>query len=346
MISRTRMTELETREIPPLGDGPRSILLTGGTGFFGRTLLRHWAAEARSASVAGFRVVVVTRNSRAFLSRYLEFGRLPWLKLVDGDVERAETLPWQDDFTHLIHAAADSTAGPRMRPIERYDQIVGGTRNMLEFASRKGVKRFLLASSGAVYGPLRGHPLGVSEDCLSMPDPLLPVNAYGVAKRAAEHLCALYRDLHGVETVIARCFAFAGRDLPLDAHFAIGNFVRDALRCDEIVVRGDGSAIRSYLEQSDLARWLLALLERGAAGRAYNVGSDRAISVGELARLVRDLVAPGKSVRILGERHPHTPIDTYVPDVTRARGELGLEVTVDLPLAIVEMARAAGPGAT
>jgi len=324
-------------------DVASSILVTGGTGFFGRALLRHWAVEAGRSS--GFRVVVLTRNPDGFLARHPEFGGLPWLTFVAGNVERPDTLPWQESFTHVIHAAADSTAGPGLSPIERFDQIFGGTRNLLEFAARKRIRRFLLTSSGAVYGPRTGTAPGVSEDCLGIPDPLSPGNAYGIAKRAAEHLCALYGDAHGIETVIARCFAFAGRDLPLDAHFAIGNFVRDALARDEILVAGDGSPLRSYLDQRDLAHWLLCLLDRGAPGRAYNVGSDRSISVGDLAHLVRDLVSPAKPVRILGRRNPQSPVHCYVPDVRRAREELGLEVRIDLRRAIVDMARSADEGA-
>lgn len=332
------MTNLSLQVERSAEDGPRSTLLTGGTGFFGRALLRHWA-DLAGRSWSDFRVVVLTRNPQDFLGRYPGFGHLPWLKLLPGDIERPDTLPWDWSFTHVIHAAADSTLGPRLSPIERYDQIVDGTRNLLEFAARKRVRRFLLMSSGAVYGPRAASASTVSEDCLGMPDPLSPANSYGVGKRAAEHLCALYADLHGIETVIARCFAFAGRDLPLDAHFALGNFVRDALARDEILVGGDGRPLRSYLDQRDLAQWLLVLLERGAPGQAYNVGSDESISVGDLAHLVRDLVSPNKPVRVLGNRNQHLSLDVYVPDITKAREELGLQVGIRLRRAIVDMAR-------
>ena len=131
----------------------------------------------------------------------------------------------------------------------------------------RGIRRFLLTSSGGVYGPQPPDMKYMPESHNGMPDPLNPAHAYSVAKRCAEHLCALYRDQHGLEPVIARCFAFVGRDLPLDVHFAIGNFIRDALYSREIVVSGDGSAIRSYMDQRDLAAWLLGL-DRARTGRA------------------------------------------------------------------------------
>jgi len=129
-------------------------------------------------------------------------------------------------------------------------------------------------------------------------------------------------------------------DLPLDAHFAIGNFVRDALWGEEIVVKGDGSPLRTYLDQNDLADWLMTLLEKGRPGEAYNVGSDEVISIADLAYLVRDLIAPEKPVRILGKPDPAQARNRYVPDIRKARGELGLGVTISLAESISSTAGA------
>jgi dTDP-glucose 4,6-dehydratase len=157
-----------------------------------------------------------------------------------------------------------------------------------------------------------------------------PSTAYGHAKRAAEHLCVLYREAHGLETVIARCFAFVGPDLPRNAHFAIGNFIRDALNADAITVVGDGAPLRTYLDQSDLAQWLFTLLECGRSGDAYNVGSNEVISIAELAHLVRDVLAPDKAVQILGNPDRGATRNRYVPDIRKARQELGLDINVSL----------------
>jgi UDP-glucuronate decarboxylase len=316
------------------------ILLTGGTGFFGRALLRTWLAQTRTGLAAPI-VTVVSRAPERFLRRYPELGAQSWLRLHAGDVCDAASLPGDRSFTHILHAATDSTLGPEFSPLERYDQIVVGTRNLLDLAVQLGCPRFLLTSSGAVYGTQPIHLERLPEDWHGIPDPLRPESAYGIGKRAAEHLCALYGQAHNLEVVIARCFAFVGPDLPLDVHFAIGNFIRDALWRDEISVGGDGTALRSYLDQHDLAQWLIALLDSGRPGRAYNVGSDQAISVGDLAYLVRDIVAPEKPVRILGRTLDHGQRNVYVPSIDRARQELGLDVTIPLESAIDATARAA-----
>ena len=309
------------------------LLLTGGTGFFGKALLRHW-----QATPAAPRVTVLSRDPEGFLARHPEFAALPWLRFHAGDILDPASLPATASFTHLLHAAADSTLGPQLTPLQRYTQIVDGTRHLLDYAVAHGILRFLLASSGGVYGAQPQDMDRIPEDYHGMPDPLDAQSAYGVAKRCAEHLCALYAQQHGVETVIARGFAFVGRDLPLDVHFAIGNFIRDALARPRITVNGDGTPVRSYMDQRDLARWLEALLRRGRAGQAYNVGSDAALTIAELAHQVRDLLAPGKPVHIAAQ-DTGGPRSRYVPCIAKAHAELGLDLRHTLRDAVLETAR-------
>ena len=316
------------------------ILLTGGTGFFGRALLRAWLAQFNAGAPTP-QVTVLTRSPETFNLQYPEFSHQPWLQLHCGDISQPNSLPRGLAFTHILHAAADSTLGPQLTPLQRYDQIVNGTRHLLDLAVACGAHRFLLTSSGAVYGTQPHHLNHIPENWHGMPDPLNPSNAYGVAKRAAEHLCALYRQAHGLDTVIARCFAFVGSDLPLDAHFAIGNFIRDALWRSEITVAGDGTPMRSYLDQTDLAHWLITLLERGITGEAYNVGSDRAIDIADLATLIRNTLAPDKPVRILGVPDAHRQRHLYIPNIDKIQSTLGIHMSVPLIESIRRTAQAA-----
>ena len=315
------------------------IFLTGGTGFFGRALLRYWLSKVKHGLKIP-RISVLSRDPSHFLLSHPEFAGHAWLKFYAGDIQQPKSLPKIQCFSYLIHAAADSTFGPKLSSLDRYDQIVNGTRNILDYARATGAQRFLYVSSGGVYGPQPQDEESLSEDSaihLSVPT---ADNAYGVGKLAAEHLCALYGDEFGLQTVVARCFAFIGPDLPLDVHFAIGNFVRDALWADEIVVKGDGSPLRTYLDQDDLAYWLLTLLQKGRPGEAYNVGSDEVVSIADLAHLVRNLIAPGKSVRILGEADPSQARSRYVPDISKAKRELDLDVTIPLAESIRRTAEA------
>jgi UDP-glucuronate decarboxylase len=124
-----------------------------------------------------------------------------------------------------------------------------------------------------------------------------------------------------LETVVAR-------------FFAIGNFIRDALTANAITVSGDGTPLRTNLNQSDLAHWLFTLLEHGRPGQAYNVGSDEVISIALLAHLVRDVFASNKTVHILGKPDPGAARNRYVPHIRKAQQQLGLSVSVPLAEAI------------
>jgi UDP-glucuronate decarboxylase len=313
-----------------------NLLFSGGTGFVGRALLRHLLSLCQSGRPLQFdRVIVLSRDPARFLQRYPEFAGHKWLRFHLGDIEVPMSLPREGGFTHILHAAADSTDAARLTQLQRYDQIVAGTRNMLQLAVDARVKRFLLTSSGGVYGPQPPDLAAIPESYNGMPNPMNADNVYGVAKRQAEHLCALYREQFGIETVIARCFAFVGEDLPLDAHFAAGNFMRDALFRDEIRVSGDGLPVRSYMDQAELARWLLTMLNMGTPGRAYNLGSPDAVTIAQMARLVRDIVAPHKKVTILAQPgFGDAGRNLYLPDVSRAESELDLVNEIRLAEAI------------
>jgi len=303
------------------------LFITGGTGFFGKALLRHHLLAGKNSTL---QIVVLSRNPHKFLTEYPEFSGHPSIIFLKGDIQKRDMLPWDHNFFHILHAATDSTDGPSLTPLQRYDQIVDGTRNMLDLAVATGASRFLLTSSGAIYGPQPADLAAIAEDWPGSPPLAEPSRAYAQGKRAAEHLCALVGEQHGLETVVARCFAFVGPDLPLNVHFAIGNFIRDALTADAITVFGDGTPLRTYLEQSDLAHWLLTLLEHGRPGQAYNVGSDEVISIADLAHLVRVILAPDKPVHILGQPNPDAARNRYVPDIRKAKQELGLTLTIAL----------------
>lgn len=215
-----------------------------------------------------------------------------------------------------------------------FDTIVGGTRRVLDFAGGAGVKKLLLTSSGAVYGRQPSELAHLPEDYLGAPDPLLPGSAYGEGKRVAEHLCAVHADRCGYAVKLARCFAFVGPQLPLDSHYAMGNFIRAALRGDSIRVSGDGTPMRSYLYASDLAIWLWTILFRGRSARAYNVGSAEAVSIAALAGVVNRVLDQNLTVEIVQKNEPGNPISRYVPAVSRAQSELGLKIRIPLDEAI------------
>jgi dTDP-glucose 4,6-dehydratase len=313
-----------------------SILITGGTGFFGKALLRYWC-EQDDLGLNVPSIYILSRSPELFINSYPEFRFRKWLTFYKADILMPLSIP-EGPYTHILHAAADSTFGPKLSALDRYIQIVEGTRNILDFAVKNKVPRILFTSSGGAYGVQPQSMERIPESYNALPDPLNPNNSYGVAKRTAEHLCALYNERYGLETIIARCFAFVGRDLPLNVHFAIGNFIRDALTGKEIVIRGDGSTVRSYMDQRDLANWLNKMLFDGVSQSAYNVGSDEPITIKDLADLVRNVLAPNNPVIIQAVADAVDIRNRYVPLIDKAKSELGLTLNYTLEQSILDAA--------
>jgi dTDP-glucose 4,6-dehydratase len=307
-----------------------NVFFTGATGFFGIWLLETLLAANREFSL-GLRIFALSRDDAGFAKKapHLAYDRaVTW---ISGDVRHFQ-FP-AGHVTHVIHAATESTSNLNARdPQAMFDVCVDGTRRVLALARERRVAGMLITSSGAVYGRQPPELSNVPEDFSGGPDPLDRRNAYAEGKRAAEFLCGVAaHDLAApVPVSIARCFTFVGPHLPLDVHFAIGNFLRDALSGGPIRIGGDGTPYRSYLYAADLAEWLFTILLRGKSGRAYNVGSEEAMSIRQLADRVADVAAHfrpgrGRPEVIVAKQHvPGYPVERYVPDCHRARVELGL----------------------
>jgi nucleoside-diphosphate-sugar epimerase len=312
----------------PLWDELRGeqIFITGGTGFFGCWLLETfiWANEKLNLDA---QATVLTRSPEAFRVKAPHLAMNEAVTLIRGDV-RSFDFP-RAKFSHIIHAATESSAKLNdENPLLMLDTIIEGTRHTLDFAKACGAQKFLLTSSGAVYGKQPPSLTHIPEDYSGAPDPMDPKSAYGQGKRIAEHLCSLHARESNIEMKIARGFAFVGPYLPLDAHFAIGNFIRDALNGGPIVVKGDGTPMRSYLYAADLAIWLWTILFKGKSLRPYNVGSDEAFSVKEIAEQVAQCFSPKPQIEIHRKADPQKLAERYVPDVSSVRNKLGLDALV------------------
>src|SRR5579862_5854526 len=175
------------------------IFVTGGTGFFGCWLLETFAFASSQLDLKT-KLTVLTRDPVVFRGKARHLAGHPSIDLLQGDV-RDFKFP-DGEYSHVIHAA--TTSGAPVGAEEMMDTIVGGTRHVLDFAAGCKVQKFLLTSSGAIYGAQPPNLAAIPESYEGVPESDDPKSVYGRGKRSAESLC----QESGLDMKIARCFAF------------------------------------------------------------------------------------------------------------------------------------------
>lgn len=345
MVQRVLLTGILDQDLDAVLDRTRSawaemngarILLTGATGFVGTHLLES-VRHARLRARVNTRVVAPVRQPDRLYARLPWTKDVAWLEVVHAEIRGFTIPPGGVDLA--IHSANTASPGEIAGdPMAIAKMVVDGSARVYAAAAAAGARRVLQVSSGSVYGTHRVPARPIAEDDPGEPEGDGPADQLARAKRDAERALLLAsREPGAPGVVLARGFALCGPWLPLDSAFAFGNFLRAAMRGEDVVVNGDGTPVRSYLYSADMVVWLLTLLLRGTPGRAYNVGSDRAITIGELAHRVAALL--GGTVEVMATPVPGARAHWHVPDTTRSREELGLEETVPLNDAIVRTAQ-------
>ena len=295
----------------------KHLFLTGGTGFFGKSILDM----LRRGFLGRTRFTILSRDPETFLRWNPEFAGMERVRFIKGDIRDFDFPDCK--FDGIIHGATPAVT--TLQPGEMRNIILEGSKRVLEFARYAEIPRLLFISSGAVYGPLPSGVLRASETFSCV-----PVTEYGIAKLEAEDMFFS----SGISSVAARCFAFIGPRLDLNIHFAVGNFLRNCLNGEEIIIKGDGTPLRSYLYADDLVQWLFTIMARGNSGESYNVGSPEAISIAELAAAVAAHFDPAPSIRICRKPIPGAVPEIYVPDVSKAMNELGVKVNISFSEAV------------
>jgi dTDP-glucose 4,6-dehydratase len=311
----------------------KHIFLTGGTGFFGKSFLDLLVRENVNNKL-NLKITILSRNPDEFVQNYPHLVKEN-INFLKGDILDFEYVALNIDY--ILHFATPASAKLNNEsPLIMFDIVQSGTRRVLDYAKFLKVKSVLLASSGAVYGKQPASLTHIPETYSGAPDLMLGSSAYGEGKRTAELLGNLYSSIYGFEHKIARCFAFVGPYLDQNTHFAIGNFIGNAVQNENIIINGDGTDYRSYLYSDDLIIALLTILLFGKNNQPYNVGSDQSISIKELAELVSKLV--NDKIKIEIKKTPTTGANPnrYIPNVDLLKNELGFTPSVSLEQAILK----------
>ena len=314
-----------------------NLLITGASGFVGKWLTLSWLSARQELNGNG-RLMVVARNIGELRKLCSIYGATNEVIYIESDIRDFE-IPTEFTPEYVIHAATPASESlNNQQPEEMMSIIIEGQRNILNESIRSGVGKFLFLSSGAVYGKQPVDVQYVTEDYGGGPLPTDVRSAYHEGKRVAELMGNIRAANNKLSFVTGRLFAFLAPYLPLNTHFAAGNFLLDGMTGRDISVHSDGQSIRSYQYGSDLCVFLWALLIRGRTGEAYNVGSDEAVSISNLAHQIQSTLSTASKVEILGDIDSSTHT-RYVPSIEKIKTELLVSNVLDLQSSIARTAK-------
>ena len=264
------------------------VLITGATGLIG-SCLADALLLLNAARGMAIEVYAAGRSASGMRARFGAAADDPRFHYVPYDATAPLALDFEAD--HVVHAA--TSAHPlayATDPVGILQANVVGTLNLLEALRGWGHGRFLLLSSGEIYGENPALPEGFSEADTGAIDTMRPRACYPEGKRAAETMCASYAAQYGVNARVARLCHVYGPTFTASNSRADAQFLRNALDGRDIVMKSAGSQVRSWCYVADAVCALLTLLLRGEAGQAYNVANRHAVaSIREYAQTLADI---------------------------------------------------------
>jgi len=299
------------------------VLVTGGAGFIGSHLVDKLMLD-------GHEVVVLDDLSSGSLKNIEHHLDEPGFRFVKGDIRHARTVEKAlEGVDAVIHEAAIASVPLSIKDPALTDEVnIFGTLNLLEVSLRAKVKRFVYASSCAVYGAASELP--ISEDV-----PLKPLSPYASSKLAAEERCKVFHENYGLETIRLRYFNVYGpRQAASEYAGVMLKFLERIRRDQPPVIFGDGEQTRDFVYIGDVVEaTLLALDREGAAGEVFNIGTGEATTIKKLCEIFLKLTGKTHLKPIYMDAKPGD-IRHSQADITKAMKLLGYRPKVSLELGV------------
>ena len=314
-IEKDAMQSIERSGIDINSFKGKTVLVTGGTGFFGIWFLTC-LVKIKEKIENDLRIITISRSPENFALNVRDKKILTNIEILKGDIKEIEL----DNIkiTHLVHMAATNSSETFSGEdqLAKIELLFEGTKNILKQCGPT-LEKVLFTSSGVAYGI--NNKNRISESDFTGPNTIDTGSALGIGKLTAEYLVSYFAKKYGYKYSIARCFSFAGQYLPLELHYAFGNFINDLLNNKNIQVRGDGQDIRSYLYIGDAIAWLIKLLD-DPNNDIYNVGSENEVKIEDLARKIASHKAGIEAVTEGGEGQvDNFKRPSYIPDTNKIK---------------------------
>ena len=301
----------------------KTILITGSTGFLASYLIEAllYLNQQKKNKIT---IIGMARDKEKAEKRFIKYKNRSDLKMVIQD-DVSNPINIRERVHFVIHTA--SLSSPKYyntNPVETLKPNVLGTYNLLEFSRSQPVESFLYISSGEIYGIMQA--IGFTNETIYGPlDPIDIRSCYAESKRMGETMCVSWQHQYGTPTKVARLYHTYGPGIPLNDGRVFADFISNILNNENIVMKSDGRATRSFCYIADTITGFLTILLQGEDGKAYNLANENAIvSIKKLAEILVDLF-PEKKLKIVFEERQKE--DTYMkskimincPDTTKLR---------------------------
>lgn len=311
-----------------MAPGFSEILVTGGAGFIGSHIVDQLLDE-------GFGVWVMDNLSTGEGKNLVQHESKQKFHFIEGDIRNYDLVKkvvrGVDAVFH--EAALVSVTSSVENPLLANDINVSGTMNLLKACVDANIKRFVFASSCAIYG----DSVTLPEHENLMPIPLSP---YAVSKLAAENYVKVFYDVYDLETVILRYFNVYGPRQKYGPYSGvISIFINRLLENKPPTIYGDGEQIRDFVNVKDVVEAnMLALSKQNVVGEVFNISTGEAISINTLAKLLQKIMGKANLEPMYEEARPGDIRNSYA-DITKAKGQLGYKPTVELDIGLNELVK-------
>lgn len=302
---------------------PKSLLVIGGTGFFGKSILNYILNNSFLNAKIN-KIFILSRGKQEFSINNKKLKKKFKIVKINSNILTIKNLPMVD---YVIYAAI----------LKNYNNDHKAVKKYLDFAKKYHLKsKILYISSGAIYGKQPNSVDGFKENYLQFNNKISFKKGYkkkySEIKLKNEKLFQKFGK-NGANVSIARCFSFVGEFLPRDSYYVAGNLIMNILNNKSINIKSNYKIIRSYMHSNDLAKWLFKILfNSNASCPIYNVGSNTAVEIHELAVLL----AKKYNLRIKSRVTNNRAIDKYIPCIDKAKKRLGLKNKLNSFQAIIK----------
>ena len=262
----------------------KTVLVTGATGLIGSMVCKT-LSEISHENNWNVTIVAMVRNIQKAEATFADVSENGNIVFLEQDV--VTTIEWDGDVDYIVHTACPTASNTFInQPVDTISAIVTGTMNVLELARAKQCKSVVYLSSMEAYGQVLHENLLKPED-VGYINPLSLRSCYPEGKRMAENLCIGYFHQYQIPVKIIRLAQTFGPGIPVTDGRVFAQFIRSAVKGEDIVMFTEGGSKRMYLDTMDAVSAVLTVLLQGENGQVYNAGNPNTYSsIKEMAELV------------------------------------------------------------